>query len=143
LDVIWSDIDYMIDKEIFTVDTNRYPPEKMKSMLEKHNKKWVPIIDPGVKQQYPRGPGLAEGLKSDIFVKNHKGENLLGSVWPGRVYFPDFFHPKCEKWWGDMLDVTYKTIPFDGIWLDMNEMANFVDGEESKRFFFYSLTNFN
>ena len=132
MDVIWSDIDYMIDKEIFTVDTNRYPPEKMKEMLEKYNKKWVPIIDPGVKQQYPRGPGRDEGLKRDIFIKNHKGENLIGSVWPGKVYFPDFMNPKTEKYWGDMLDVTYKTIPFSGIWLDMNEVANFVDGEESK-----------
>jgi alpha-glucosidase (family GH31 glycosyl hydrolase) len=132
MDVIWSDIDYMIDKEIFTVDTNRYPPEKMKNMLTKYNKKWVPIIDPGVKQQYPRGPGRDEGLKRDIFIKNHKGESLVGSVWPGKVYFPDFFNPKTEKYWGDMLDVTYKTIPFSGIWLDMNEVANFVDGEENR-----------
>ena len=77
-----------------------------------------------------------EGLKRDIFIKNHKGENLIGSVWPGKVYFPDFMNPKTEQYWGDMLDVTYKTIPFSGIWLDMNEVANFVDGEESNDTFF-------
>jgi len=132
LDVIWNDIDYMIDKEDFTVDTNRYPPDRMKAMLQKHKKRWVPIIDAGVKQQYPRGPGYSEGVKKDIFVKNHNGENLVGSVWPGRVHYPDFFHPECASYWGDMLDVTYKTIPFNGIWLDMNEMANFVDGEENR-----------
>lgn len=27
-----------------------------------------------------------------------------------------------------MLDSLYKNIPFDGVWLDMNEVANFCDG---------------
>lgn len=130
LDVIWSDIDYMIDKEIFTVDQDRFPPEKMKSFATKYKKRWVPIIDVGVKQQFPRGPGLQAGLEKNIFVKNNKGQNLLGSVWPGRVYFPDFLNPLTEDYWGEMLEFLYKTIPFDGIWLDMNEIANFVDGEE-------------
>jgi len=132
LDVIWSDIDYMIEKEIFTVDSSRFPPEKMKEFATKYKKKWVPIIDPGVKQQFPKGPGLQAGLDRDIFLKNNRGGNLLGSVWPGRVYFPDFFNPETEQYWSDMLEVLYKMIPFSGIWLDMNEVANFVDGEENR-----------
>jgi len=132
LDVIWSDIDYMIDKEIFTVDTYRYPPEQMKELTTKYKKKWVPIIDPGVRLINPRGPGLKTGLERDVFLKNNRGQDLVGSVWPGRVHFPDFFHPNTEQYWCDMLDVTYQTIPFAGIWLDMNEVANFVDGEDNR-----------
>jgi len=132
LDVIWSDIDYMIDKEIFTVDYTRFPPEKMKTFATTYKKKWVPIIDPGVKKEYPRGPGLQAGLEKDIFIKNKNGQNLLGEVWPGKVYFPDFFHPAIEQYWSEMLEVLYKIIPFSGIWLDMNEVANFVNGEHCK-----------
>jgi len=132
LDVIWSDIDYMVDKEIFTIDHNRYPLDQMKELTTKYKKKWVPIIDPGVKQQYPTGPGARVGLERDIFIKNSRGGNLVGSVWPGRVYFPDFFNPDTDQYWGEMLDVLYEKVPFAGIWLDMNECANFVDGEEDR-----------
>jgi len=68
LDVIWSDIDYMIEKEIFTIDEWRYPCDSMKELMTKHKKKWVPIIDPGVKQENARGPGADEGLKRDVFL---------------------------------------------------------------------------
>jgi alpha-glucosidase (family GH31 glycosyl hydrolase) len=132
LDVIWSDIDYMIDKEIFTIDAYNFPPEKMKEMITKYKKHWVPIIDPGVKVSNTKGPGLSEGLKRDVFLKNHNGGDLVGSVWPGRVHFPDFFNPNTEGYWGEMLEVLYKKVPFSGIWLDMNEVANFVDGEENR-----------
>jgi len=129
LDVIWSDIDYMINKEIFTVDTSRYPLERMKELTTVHKKRWVPIIDPGVKETNARGPGAREGLKKDVFLKNYKGRDLVGYVWPGRVYFPDFFNPNTQGYWEEMLEVLYKMVPFAGIWLDMNEVANFVDGE--------------
>ena len=134
LDVIWSDIDYMIDKEIFTIDENRYPCDKMKELTTKHKKKWVPIIDPGVKIMNTRGPGANVGVERDIFIKNLNGQNLVGSVWPGRVHFPDFFNPNAEKYWLDMMDIVYQKVPFAGIWLDMNEVANFVNGEDSNYF---------
>ena len=134
LDVIWSDIDYMIDKEIFTIDENNYPVEQMRELSTKYKKRWVPIIDPGVKQLNTRGPGASTGLERDIFLKSFNGHDLVGSVWPGRVYFPDFFNPNTIQYWSDMLDVLYQKVPFSGIWLDMNEVANFVDREDGKRF---------
>jgi len=132
LDVIWSDIDYMVNKEIFTIDEYRYPRSAMRELTTKYKKKWVPIIDPGVKQLDATGPGADVGVQRDIFLKNSRGDNLVGSVWPGRVYFPDFFNPQCDQYWSDMLNVLYEKVPFAGIWLDMNEVANFVDGEEER-----------
>jgi len=132
LDVIWSDIDYMIDKEIFTIDERRYPCEQMKELTTKHKKRWVPIIDPGARITNPQGPGTSAGMERDIFLKNKNGVNLVGSVWPGRVYFPDFFNPNMEQYWFDMFEIIYQKIPFAGIWLDMNEVANFVNGEDNR-----------
>ena len=71
LDVIWSDIDYMREKEDFTIDQNNFPVSEMRQMLQDYRKHWVPIIDAGVKSQNTRGIGYKEGIKRGIFVRNH------------------------------------------------------------------------
>jgi len=51
IDVIWSDIDYMIDYYDFTVDPSRYNLEDMQQMMNLNSSNgvhWVPIIDAGV-----------------------------------------------------------------------------------------------
>lgn len=47
IDTIWSDIDYMIDYEDFTIDEARFPLYKMKNITDRY--KWIPIIDAGIK----------------------------------------------------------------------------------------------
>lgn len=68
------------------------------------------------------------GLKADIYLKNQNGDNYLGQVWPGPVYFPDFLHPKATEWWTKEMQMFYDQLPFDGMWIDMNELANFCTG---------------
>ena len=53
---------------------------------------------------------------------------LLAQVWPGAVHFPDFLNPKGEEWWLDMVKDFYEKVPFDGLWVDMNEASNFCTG---------------
>ena len=48
LDTMWSDLDYMKSKAIFTVDESSYPPAKMRTLLESKNIHYVPLIDVGV-----------------------------------------------------------------------------------------------
>ena len=102
----------------------------MNRLLKQYKKRWVPIIDAGIGTKrikeniaYPRAQELG------ILLKNAKGEEFRGSVWPGDSRFPDFFHPKAEQFWHEMLEHLDKQLSFDGIWLDMNEVANFCDGE--------------
>lgn len=49
LDIMWSDLDYMDDKEDFTIDSKKFPPAELKKLLDSEHKKWVPLIDAGVK----------------------------------------------------------------------------------------------
>nr|XP_006825797.1 PREDICTED: maltase-glucoamylase, intestinal-like [Saccoglossus kowalevskii] len=42
--------------------------------------------------------------------------------------FPDFMKPETRQWWYDMVTDFHHTIAFDGLWIDMNEAANFVTG---------------
>lgn len=51
-------------------------------------------------------------------------------VWPGQAVFPDYmFNPSTYKWLREQLAAWHKTVPFDGLWLDMNEPASFCEGQ--------------
>ena len=52
---------------------------------------------------------------------------MIGKVWPGKTVFPDFFHPDIETFWNQGLNDYYKILPYDGIWLDMNEPTNLLE----------------
>jgi len=133
LDAIWSDIDYMQDYLDFTINPSTYPIEELKNTLKEFDKKWVPIIDAGIgTSNNPENIAYKKGLEKDLFLKNIEGKNLLAKVWPGEAVFPEFFHPEAENYWMEMLGVFNNTIPFDGIWLDMNEVSNFCQGECGK-----------
>ena len=49
-------------------------------------------------------------------------------MWPGAVHFPDFLDLKGQKWWLDMVKDFHEKVPFDGLWVDMNEASNFCTG---------------
>eukprot|EP01017_Pseudomicrothorax_dubius_P024718 TRINITY_DN2625_c0_g1_i6.p1 TRINITY_DN2625_c0_g1~~TRINITY_DN2625_c0_g1_i6.p1 ORF type:complete len:880 (+),score=183.67 TRINITY_DN2625_c0_g1_i6:118-2757(+) len=131
LDTIWMDIDYMRDYQIFTFDESRYPLQSFYEFIKKTKIKFVPILDPGVGIKYPDAPSYKEGLGQKVFLPspNLIGNNLLGSVWPGYVHFPDWFKPETEKYWSDMLKRFHELLKWNGLWLDMNEVANFCNGE--------------
>lgn len=126
LDVIWSDIDYMDRYFDFSVDSHNFPPDHMRQFLAEQKKRWVPIIDAGIGIN-DESTFYKKGLEYDIYLKDASGQYLEAQVWPGLSYFPDFHNPKTSQFWFEGLDYLYNTIPFSGIWLDMNEPANFCD----------------
>jgi len=58
---------------------------------------------------------------------------FIGQVWPGKAVFPDFFNPKTQEWWTSTIKTWLNKVPFDGIWIDMNEIANFTNGFRFKK----------
>ena len=96
----------------------------MKAITDKY--RYIPIIDAGIKTV---GDAYEEGLKRDVYIKEAgTGKPLKSKVWPGETNFVDFFHPNASQYWIDMLDRLYSKVKFSGVWLDMNELANFCDG---------------
>lgn len=69
-----------------------------------------------------------EGLRRGVFITNGTGQPLIGKVWPGPTAFPDFTNPDALDWWQDMVAEFHAQVPFDGMWIDMNEPSNFVKG---------------
>jgi len=130
LDVIWADIDYMKDYADFSVDPIRYAGLKeFVNDLHKNMMYWVPIIDAGFKldvndKYYKLGEERGAFIKSAVTKKT-----LIGKVWPGAAVFLSWYSPHSPDIWSIGLSDLYQQAEFDGIWLDMNEVANFCDGE--------------
>ena len=96
----------------------------MRAITDKYH--YIPIIDAGIKTV---GSAYEEGLKRGVYVMDASGNGpYVGKVWPGSTTFVDFFHPNASQYWQDMLDRLYQKVQFSGVWLDMNEYANFCDG---------------
>jgi alpha-glucosidase len=124
-DVIYLDIDYMDGFRVFTWDKTRFPdPPKLLSDLRREGFRTVLIIDPGIKvdENYRV---YKEGRAGGHFVKDERGGELRGSVWPGVCAFPDFTSAPAREWFS-----SYYRQHLDegvaGFWNDMNEPGIFL-----------------
>ncbi|GFS15039.1 lysosomal alpha-glucosidase [Elysia marginata] len=130
-DVQWGDIDYMDQHKDWTFDKKNFSnlPDIVND-LHKNKQRYIIMADPAISSTQPSGTykPFDDGRKMDIFIKDNKGKILIGKVWPGKTAFPDFFHPKAYDYWLEQAREFHKKIPFDGLWIDMNEPSNFVTG---------------
>lgn len=130
----------MKDKKDFTIDIEKFPLDKLKQftqILMDSHKRIVPILDPGIRIEEGYGP-YERGLNQCIFIRNpnwlsEKDEFYVGQVWPGNVNFIDFTNPNNLNYWKVELQSFFELLPngskvIGGIWLDMNEPSNFIDG---------------
>ncbi|XP_068752603.1 maltase-glucoamylase-like [Montipora capricornis] len=151
-DVQYGDIDYMVRQKDFTYDPVNYKglPEFVRS-IKRDGLRYIIILDPAIGANDSNYQPYDSGNELNVFIKDgDTGKNLYGKVWPllqnvtvnnslpwdeqTRLYrqyatFPDYFHPNISKYWGELIKDFYKIIEFDGLWIDMNEPANFVKGK--------------
>lgn len=135
-DVQHADIDYMDQKKDFTYDPVNFKgfPEFVKE-LHNNGQKLVIILDPAISNNSfssnPYGP-YDRGSAMKIWVNSSDGISpVIGKVWPGTTVFPDYTSPNCAVWWTKEFELFHKEVEFDGIWIDMNEVSNFIDGSFS------------
>ena len=121
----------MIDKQTFSVNQAAFPMSDYDVIQNKLKVNYVPIVDVASGAvKYQRDEALVLGKQMDVFCRSpNDGKYFKGNVWPGNSYFPDMFHPNCSEFWGKMMKSLHDKCNFTGIWLDMNEPANFCNGE--------------
>lgn len=120
-DALWLDIDYMDGFRLFTYGKDLFPDgaQSTAKKLAKSNRKIVPIIDPGLKQD-PGYEAYADGSKKGLFCLNPEGQEYIGLVWPGETVYPDFSLQKAQRWWAERVKNFVKDTYY-GCWVDMND----------------------
>ncbi|OJD21301.1 hypothetical protein ACJ73_07359 [Blastomyces percursus] len=131
-----SDIDFMKGYRDFEFHPDNYPiPEGQKFVSTLHQKglHWIPMVDAAIYIPNPENPAdvyktFDRGNTSDIFLRNPDGSVYIGAVWPGYTVFPDFSAAGSQEWWSTELKEFFNKVPYDGIWIDMNEVSSFCVG---------------
>ena len=133
LDTIWGDIDYMDEYKDFTWDPVNYPVSQIQSFTEElhqNHQQYVVIVDPGIlnaDESYKPYTDLISN--SAAYIKDSNGDPFIGQVWPGYTLFPDFLSATGQNYWDEQLRDFLGTVPYDGLWIDMNEASNFCSGQ--------------
>ena len=125
-DAIWYDIDYMDSYRVFTLNRANFDANHFRDMARDGMEfRSVVIVDPALKHDPPgRYPHADEAAEKGYFLKTESGEDYIGTVWPGKVRFPDFSRAEVRDWWAEKHRFYFEELGIDGIWNDMNEPAD-------------------
>nr|BAD18495.1 unnamed protein product [Homo sapiens] len=156
-DVQHVDIDYMNRKLDFTLSANFQNLSLLIEQMKKNGMRFILILDPAISGNETQYLPFIRGQENNVFIKWPDTNDIVwGKVWPDlpnvivdgsldhetqvklyRAYvaFPDFFRNSTAAWWKKEIEELYanprepeKSLKFDGLWIDMNEPSNFVDG---------------
>lgn len=129
LETMWTDIDYMYLRRVFTLDPYRFPLDLVQQLvthLHDHQQHYIVMVDPAVwsGDYAPFNNGVSDGA----FLKNANGSIYQGVVWPGPTAFPDWFASGTQGYWNGEFSSFFDPttgVDIDAIWIDMNEASNF------------------
>ncbi|GEB61675.1 glycosyl hydrolase [Streptomyces gardneri] len=125
LSVVHLDIDHYDGHRVFTVDTERFPDlPGLAAELREQGVRLVSIVDPAVKAE-PGDAVYDGGRAAGAFVRDARGGEVRGEVWPGECAYPDFTDPAVREWWGGLYEERLRQ-GFSGVWHDMNEPVSFA-----------------
>ncbi|CAO2603307.1 Probable maltase-glucoamylase 2 [Lemmus lemmus] len=156
-DVQHVDIDYMTRKLDFTLSPSFQNLGALINQKKTNGMKFILILDPAISGNETHYLPFTRGQENNVFIKWPDSNDIVwGKVWPDlpnvnvdgsldhetqvklfRAYvaFPDFLRNSTAAWWKKEIEELYsnprepeKSLKFDGLWIDMNEPSNFVDG---------------
>ncbi|THV67466.1 alpha-glucosidase [Aureobasidium pullulans] len=129
LEVMWTDIDYMSSRHVFTLDPERFPLAKVRelvSTLHARQQSYIVMVDPAV--AYYNYSAFNNGVEAGAFLKRSNGSIYQGVVWPGVTAFPDWFASGTQEYWDNEFTTFFDAdtgVDIDALWIDMNEASNF------------------
>eukprot|EP00095_Tigriopus_kingsejongensis_P010472 maker-scaffold1269_size51662-snap-gene-0.10 protein:Tk10472 transcript:maker-scaffold1269_size51662-snap-gene-0.10-mRNA-1 annotation:"maltase- intestinal-like" len=132
-DAQWGDIDIMERNLDFTLSQDRFGglPAYVDELHER-GMKFVTILDPCISTGETNYRPYDLGNDMDVWAKKPSGKPTLGRVWPDdATYFADYSKQATKDWWKILINDFHDTLAFDALWIDMNEPANFITGDET------------
>lgn len=136
LDVMWLDIPYMDGYSDFTVNKTAFPNIKgLSTSLHNNEQKLVVILDAGLSADHLDSPYYKAAQQYKVLIESSINKGgvydgaLVMKVWANNTVFIDWFHKDAQTVWDQGLNDLYAQVPFDGLWLDMNEATGFCNGE--------------
>ncbi|KAH8695574.1 putative lysosomal alpha-glucosidase [Talaromyces proteolyticus] len=129
LETMWTDIDYMDLRRTWTLDPERFPLHKMQELvtyLHDHQQQYIIMVDPPISLN--DSASYDAGKEKDLYIKWANGTDFVGTMWPGPISYVDFFHPSSSDFWSGQIASFFSDesgVGVDGMWIDMNEPANF------------------
>ncbi|XP_011052776.1 PREDICTED: lysosomal alpha-glucosidase-like isoform X2 [Acromyrmex echinatior] len=135
-DTQWNDLDYMDKNNDFTYNKEKFKDlPKFVEEIHSIGMHYIPLIDAGISAFEDNGSYLpyVEGIKQDIFVKDGESDKpFIGKVWNFfSTVWPDFTNPKTMIYYANMMGDMHNNFTYDGAWIDMNEPANFYNGNKN------------
>ncbi|XP_041362800.1 lysosomal alpha-glucosidase-like [Gigantopelta aegis] len=129
-DTQWNDIDYMDNHLDFTTSPQFGDQAVLVNVLHARGMHYMIIVDPGISNTQKAGSyhPYDLGMKLGIFINDSNNNPLVGVVWPGKTVFPDFTSLAAQEYWTIVVKNFHNQVAVDGLWIDMNEVSNFVDG---------------
>uniref|UniRef100_A0A7S3KG97 Alpha-glucosidase n=1 Tax=Euplotes crassus TaxID=5936 RepID=A0A7S3KG97_EUPCR len=129
LDGLWSSVDVLKDFRSFTVDEENF--EGIKEFINEIKEKgtrYVPIIQSGISAG--NSDAYFDGIKNDVFMMapGDQSNPIIGRSTAGDVVFVDFMYHGAPNYWAEQMKKLNEKLPFDGVWLDMNEITSECDG---------------
>lgn len=67
-------MDYFGPNETFSINTQKFPLDRLRSILKEYQ--YIPILEIGIRNK--KGYAYEEGLKRNVFIKDAEGNNYLG-----------------------------------------------------------------
>lgn len=136
LETIWNDIDVYDQYRIFTNDPVHYPSSEMHDFvdyLHSRGQHYVVIQDSNVYFPDPSNatdvasyPPFTRGAGMNAFTRDAStGYFYIGENWPGYSVWNDWLVPESEAFWTSEVAHFHDLIPFDGVWVDLNEPQSF------------------
>ncbi|NWH25903.1 MGA protein, partial [Grus americana] len=156
-DVQYVDIDHMERQLDFTIGARFAGLPALIDKIKKDGMRFIIILDPTISGNETNYPTFSRGVQDDVFIKWPNTNDIIYSkVWPflpnvevneslpeetqiqlygAHAAFPDFFRNSTVEWWKREILEFYnnptdasKSVKFDGLWIDMNEPATFLNG---------------
>lgn len=80
LETMWTDIDYMDHRKVFTLDRERFPLDTVRALvqyLHQRDQHYIVMVDPAV--AYSENGAFTRGLERDVFMRKQDGSLYQGT----------------------------------------------------------------